>query len=211
MRCARCHVTLYCGRECQKQHWKKGGHKQKCEEGILAHPSRYPFMATISNVLTADHPTVSLSGGKTEDSTASQSTIPASKTFVVKVQRPVITMDPDALKDLMVYNVDKSVHVFIREETPGYASLVKKITEEGIYGLKAFFWAERAPSLGEGTIKVFPGQFAPVQDWLYYICYCSEYKMDHGVLLLDNKTKLTFNVWLKIYELMLSLFKLPPF
>ena len=82
-----------------------------------------------------------------------------------KVQRPMTMMDPDAPRDLMVYNVDKSVHVFIREETPGYASLVKKITEEGIYGLKGFFWAERAPSLGEGMVRVFPGQFAPVQDW----------------------------------------------
>lgn len=157
MRCARCYVTLYCGRECQKQHWKKGGHREKCEEGILAHPSRYSFMPSISNV--------SLSSGKTEDSTASQRAVPAGKTFVVRVQRPVTTMDPDAPKDLMVYNKDKSVHVVIRQETPGYASLVKKITEEGIYGLKGFFWAERAPSIGEGMIRVFPGQFAPVQDW----------------------------------------------
>ena len=164
-RCARCHVTLYCGKECQKEHWKKGGHKERCEEGVLAHPSRYPYMTTISNVLQAECPTVSLSTSTTEDSTASQSSVPASKTFVVKVQRPMTMMDPEAPKDLMVYNVDKSVHVFIREETPGYASLVKKITEEGIYGLKGFFWAERAPSLGEGMVKVFPGQFAPVQDW----------------------------------------------
>ena len=82
-------------------------------------------------------------------------------------------MDPDAPKDLMVYNVDKSVHVFIREETPGYAGLVKKITEEGIYGLKGFFWAERAPALGEGMVKVFPGQFAPAQDWWYYNYSCN--------------------------------------
>lgn len=160
-RCARCHVTLYCGKECQKEHWKKGGHKERCEEGVLAHPSRYPYMTTISN----EHLTVSRSAGTTEDSTASQSSVPVSKTFVVKVKRPMTMMDPDAPKDLTVYNVDKSVHVFIREETPGYASLVKKITEEGIYGLNGFFWAERAPSLGEGMVRVFPGQFAPVQDW----------------------------------------------
>lgn len=131
----------------------------------MAHPSRYPFTTTISNVLTADQPTVSVSGGKTEECTAAQAAVPASKSFVVKVQRPLTAMDPDAPKDLMVDNVDKSVHVFIREETPGYAGLVKKITEEGIYGLKGFFWAERAPALGEGMVKVFPGQFAPVQDW----------------------------------------------
>ena len=164
-RCARCHVTLYCGKECQKEHWKKGGHKQRCQEGVLAQPSRYPYMTTISNVLKADQPTVSVSGGKTEECIASQSSVPANKSFVVKVQRPVTMADPDGPKDLMVYNVDKSVHVFIREETPGYASLVKKITEEGIFGLKAFFWAEKAPELGTGAVRVFPGQFAPQQDW----------------------------------------------
>ncbi|KAJ7388750.1 hypothetical protein OS493_035860 [Desmophyllum pertusum] len=117
-RCARCHVTLYCGRECQKEHWKKGGHKQRCEEGIIAQISRYPFLSAISNVLHADKPTVSLSGGKTDECVASQSSVPANKSFVVKVQRPVTTADPDSSKDLIVYNVDKSVHVFIREETP---------------------------------------------------------------------------------------------
>jgi len=122
-------------------------------------------MTTISNVLKADRPTVSLSGGKTDECTASQAAVPASKAFVVKVQRPLTAIDPNAPQDLMVYNVDKSVHVFIRQETPGYARLTRKITEEGIYGLKGFFWAERAPVLGEGVVKVFPGQFAPTQDW----------------------------------------------
>ena len=63
-RCVRCHASSYCGKECQKKHWKKGGHKQRREEGVLAHPSRYPYMTTISNVLKADKPTVSLSGAK---------------------------------------------------------------------------------------------------------------------------------------------------
>ena len=164
-RCGRCRVTLYCGKECQKEHWTKGGHKQRCEEGVWAHPSRYPYMTTVSSVRNADRPTLAMSGGKTEDCVASQASVPANKSFVVKVQRPFTFADVDAPKDLMVYNVDKSVHVFIREETPGYASLVKKITEEGIFGLKAFFWAEKAPELGTGVIKVFPGQFAPQQDW----------------------------------------------
>lgn len=164
-RCGRCRVTLYCGKECQKEHWTKGGHKKRCEEGVLAHPSRYPYMTTVSSVRNADRPTLSMTGGKTEECVASQSSVPANKSFVVKVQRPFTFADSDAPKDLMVYNVDKSVHVFIREETPGYASLVKKITEEGIFGLKAFFWAEKAPELGTGVIKVFPGQFAPQQDW----------------------------------------------
>ena len=29
--CSRCKVTYYCNRECQVQHWKKGGHKKMCQ------------------------------------------------------------------------------------------------------------------------------------------------------------------------------------
>ena len=31
-RCGGCKTMLYCGRDCQAQHWKKGGHKSKCKE-----------------------------------------------------------------------------------------------------------------------------------------------------------------------------------
>ena len=30
--CARCRRECYCDRECQKRHWKQGGHKQDCKE-----------------------------------------------------------------------------------------------------------------------------------------------------------------------------------
>lgn len=28
--CGRCEVVRYCDKECQKQHWKKGGHRDAC-------------------------------------------------------------------------------------------------------------------------------------------------------------------------------------
>ena len=28
--CARCLITFYCSKKCQKEHWKKGGHKEHC-------------------------------------------------------------------------------------------------------------------------------------------------------------------------------------
>ena len=30
--CSKCRVTLYCGRDCQKVHWKNGGHKSACAQ-----------------------------------------------------------------------------------------------------------------------------------------------------------------------------------
>ncbi len=67
-------------------------------------------------------------------------------------------------KDLMVYNVDRSVDLFIREETPGYEKILRKIVDEGMYGLKGYFWAERV-SGEQKLVKVFPGKLAPVQEW----------------------------------------------
>ena len=28
--CSKCQITFYCSTKCQKQHWKKGGHKLQC-------------------------------------------------------------------------------------------------------------------------------------------------------------------------------------
>ena len=30
--CARCKVIFYCNVNCQKKHWKEGGHKQECKD-----------------------------------------------------------------------------------------------------------------------------------------------------------------------------------
>lgn len=32
MKCASCNVTLYCSKQCQKEHWRKGGHKDECSK-----------------------------------------------------------------------------------------------------------------------------------------------------------------------------------
>jgi hypothetical protein len=32
LHCGRCKSAAYCGRECQAQHWKEGGHKKACAQ-----------------------------------------------------------------------------------------------------------------------------------------------------------------------------------
>ena len=164
--CARCQVTYYCSKECQRQHWKQGNHKAVCEEGVLAEPGRFSgYQMTFMNVLQSQKPRIAFYGGETKEYCASQSP-PKAKRFVVKVQRPIDSPLGGNLphKDLMVYNVDRSVDLFIKEETPGYEKILKKIVNEGMYGLKGYFWAERV-SGEQNLIKVFPGKLAPVQEW----------------------------------------------
>lgn len=36
LRCSRCKVTSYCSQDCQKEHWKSGGHKKQCVVNPLA-------------------------------------------------------------------------------------------------------------------------------------------------------------------------------
>jgi len=31
MQCKRCRVTYYCSKECQRKHWREGGHKEACQ------------------------------------------------------------------------------------------------------------------------------------------------------------------------------------
>lgn len=159
-------MTYYCSKECQRVHWKKGNHKAVCEEGVLAEPGRFGgYQVTFMNVLQSQKPCFAIYGGETKEYCASQSP-PKGTRFVVKVQRPIPSPFGGNLpnKDLMVYNVDRSVDLFIREETQGYERIFKKIVDEGIYGLKGYFWAE-CVSDDQNLIKVFPGKLAPTQEW----------------------------------------------
>ena len=164
--CSRCKVTYYCSKECQREHWKKGNHKAVCEEGVLAEPARFPgYRVGLMNVLQSQKPRVAFFGGEAKEYHASQSP-PKTKRFVVKVQRPIDSSHSGNIpcKDLMVYNVDRSVDMFIKEETPGYKNVLRRILDEGMYGLKAYFWAERVSGKND-MVKVFPGRLAPAQEW----------------------------------------------
>ena len=159
-------MTYYCSKECQKEHWKTGNHKAVCEEGVLAEPGRFTgYRFGFMNVLQSQKPRVAFVCGEAKEYYASQSP-PKAKRFVVKVQRPMDSPHGGnrPCKDLMVYNIDRSVDMFIKEETPGYKNVLRRILDEGMYGLKAYFWAEHVS--GESNlVKVFPGKLAPTQEW----------------------------------------------
>ena len=51
MRCSRCHLAVYCSKECQIIHWRKG-HKRVC--GIEKHSSRIPWVFPNTQPMKAD-------------------------------------------------------------------------------------------------------------------------------------------------------------
>ena len=51
MRCSRCHIAVYCSKECQIIHWREG-HKRVC--GIETHSSRIPWVFPNTQPMKAD-------------------------------------------------------------------------------------------------------------------------------------------------------------
>ena len=35
-RCGKCHVTLYCSKECQRRHWTYGAHRNYCQGNVVS-------------------------------------------------------------------------------------------------------------------------------------------------------------------------------
>ncbi|GAB5036452.1 zinc mynd-type [Nannochloropsis oceanica] len=52
LRCARCRSVRYCSRECQVWHWRRGGHKEACEQLIAVAKTAAPAVTTVSAVST---------------------------------------------------------------------------------------------------------------------------------------------------------------
>ncbi|XP_077977699.1 uncharacterized protein LOC144433265 [Glandiceps talaboti] len=177
-KCARCHSVMYCGRDCQVRHWKEGGHKNDCKGHILAYPvmPQVPGQdvcgVTFSNVFGAMRPTVDVRIQPPTAESKPKSGFLKNTRFVVKVQVPLDGVDGHCGNDgigigkgdMMVYNEDRTVFVFIKASEPEYGSIRKKITNEGFMRVKAYFWAELCND-DTGAVKIYHGKTAPFQQW----------------------------------------------
>lgn len=48
--CSQCSLAFYCSRECQRNHWKEGGHKDKCDDmKQLCHDAAEEFVGTLKD------------------------------------------------------------------------------------------------------------------------------------------------------------------
>ncbi|KAL4227023.1 hypothetical protein ACF0H5_014999 [Mactra antiquata] len=167
-RCAQCHVTLYCSRECQVVHWKQGGHKDNCEGYVIARPTirNNPdsnFMTSFYHVMGSQGKNVKVFN-RQADEAAERMEFLRNKRFIVKVQVPLSGFSDPMGGDMMVYNADRTCEGFIYTTEKGYKALATRIRKDGFRRIKAFFWAELSDE-GDGFFKVFHGKTAPYQNW----------------------------------------------
>ncbi|XP_048252831.1 poly [ADP-ribose] polymerase tankyrase-2-like isoform X2 [Haliotis rufescens] len=156
--CGQCQGPLYCSKECQRKHWKEGGHKKECGGFVWAEPYA-EWVSTIS------HHNMSVSTTSTTHMKLSNKNITKER-FVVKVQLPIGSGIGTDMTSMMVYNKNRSLILHIKpdHQQQAFNYTARKIKSEGFMGLKAFFWAE----LNDGPefkVKVHHKKCAPFQAW----------------------------------------------
>ncbi|XP_069142520.1 ankyrin repeat, PH and SEC7 domain containing protein secG-like [Argopecten irradians] len=165
-RCGRCHVTMYCQRECQVKHWKEGGHRIACSGFVVARPFHanerkgQGIQTSFYRVMGSTKPNVKVFMRNASEAPQKMEFL-RNKRFVVKVQVPIGNLP---CGEMMVYNADRTVEGFVYTKEKGYDILANRIRTEGFMGVKAFFWAELT-GVSDGSFRIFHGRCAPYQQW----------------------------------------------
>ncbi|XP_015768883.1 PREDICTED: uncharacterized protein LOC107347465 isoform X2 [Acropora digitifera] len=160
LKCPKCHIATYCGKECQKKHWPT--HRALCR----ALKGRYSITADILTTVGFERGTPSMRtfGGHLKGiGTGPKPKRNSCKEFIVKIQTQNLNSHP--LQLLIVY--DKSLALQCSIQSPEVFSVIK---ECGVLGAlnkftskKAFFWAMFAE--GGEKLTIFLDHLAPYQEW----------------------------------------------
>jgi hypothetical protein len=143
--CSSCKVTVYCGRECQVAHWKKG-HKAQCKK--LKLQSAGVKLEAPSGDL-AFGAAVSVMSGMTNRGKYSipDGASPEEK-FVIKVQG-INDMMP-----IMVYDESRTCKFSIGPKQPGFNEILTEMRKEMAWGGRKTFM--KASFDDSGTCTVYP-------------------------------------------------------
>ena len=160
LKCPKCHIATYCGKECQSKHWPT--HKALC--GALK--GRYSIKVMIHPVLGHEPGTqvIRIFGDHLKGiGTGPKPKRNSCKEFIVKIQTQILNSHP--LQMLIVY--DKSLDLQCCIQSPEVFSVIQ---ECGVLGAltkftskKAFFWAMYAE--GGEKLSIFLDHLAPYQEW----------------------------------------------
>ena len=158
LKCPKCHIATYCGKECQSKHWPS--HRALCR----TLKGRYSI--TVKMVPTKELGTLSyrIFGGHLKGiGTGPKPKRNSCKEFIVKIQTQDLNNHP--LQMLGVYDKSLAVDCFI--QSPDVFTVIK---ECGVLGAlqkstskKAFFWAMFAA--GGQNLTIFLDHLAPYQEW----------------------------------------------
>ena len=158
LKCPKCHIATYCGKECQSKHWPS--HRALCR----TLKGRYSI--TVQMVPTNEPGTLSqrIFGGHLKGiGTGPKPKRNSCKEFIVKIQTQ--TNNSHHLQMLAVYDKSLTVDCFI--QSPEVFTVIKECGVLGAFekftSKKAFFWAMYAG--GGEKMTVFLDHLAPYQEW----------------------------------------------
>lgn len=149
--CSRCKNASYCNADCQKEHWKQGGHKYECKEVEFTSSSigvrLDPPPATESNLFSS---TICMRTGSKFSSGGYQKppSVQVDEKFVVKVQcmsntTPILLYDQSRVCEFSVY-----------PDQPGFKEILRETRKEMAWqGRKTFMKASFDKS---GACTIFP-------------------------------------------------------
>ena len=160
MKCSRCQSVQYCSKDCQKEHWKKGGHKEACnelsaskEKGVLIPkpPTDGMFHSTVNFRSGIQGPPM-----RDGDGYRKPSNVRVGEQFYIKVQGGGPQMP------LMIYDKSRECSFSVNPGTPGFEELRKAVNAEPTWqGRKTYVTASFD---NQGRCTVYPG-ITSIKKW----------------------------------------------
>eukprot|EP00804_Cyclotella_cryptica_P013918 CCRYP_002436-RA/>CCRYP_002436-RA protein AED:0.29 eAED:0.29 QI:0/-1/0/1/-1/1/1/0/523 len=145
--CSRCKSVIYCGRDCQKAHWKE--HKMVCKDLAAVSMGINLGLGSGLKDVGMHHSTFSFSKNKHLSGTYQiPKGIQVGETFVVKVQGNTV-MSP-----LLIYDKTRTCEFSLYPDEPGFSQILEEVQKEKAWqGRKTFM---KASFDDKGCCTIYP-------------------------------------------------------
>ena len=165
LKCARCSVTHYCNKDCQRRHWKSS-HRAVCGKERVVTTDELALV--FDAVACKDTGMVQSFKVGTIQQASAPKNIHGDSRFLCKLQPPA---GAEVQGSWMCYDEQRSFSVVIPHTTPNIEHALQILREKGIrvphlgspsgFALKGFFYAQWEGQM----IYIFLDKLAPTQAW----------------------------------------------